>query len=153
METMLSHILSFMLEYQKANNIEKQCITNTQYLYDCITKNYPNENVKAKAVICVPKPEDINNITCIVHMVITVNGEICEPSYEVYCIENIYYFDTIETLNSVFTNITYDRFTCVCSKFNEFLEMAEQINNSGLLICDKSFYESQAEYVNHRYFQ
>ena len=47
--TRISNIILSMREYQKENNITKQCITNSQYLYDIIKMNSSN-NVKTKAV-------------------------------------------------------------------------------------------------------
>ena len=48
-EKMLGIIVSSMREYQKINNIEKECVTNTSFLYDNI---HSYCNAKTKAVIC-----------------------------------------------------------------------------------------------------
>jgi hypothetical protein len=36
MEIIISNIVLSMRDFQKENNIKKQCVTNTQYLYDTI---------------------------------------------------------------------------------------------------------------------
>jgi len=153
METTLSLIMALMHEYQKTNNVKKECITNTQYLYDCMKANFPASNARAKAVICVKTDEKNESNTFIVHMVIMVNERIYDPSYEINSLENVVYHDNIKKLISSFDNIkdiptsAKQVLSNTFTQFIEFTKKEDEINNNGLLICDKKFYNDQADYI------
>ena len=103
-ERMLANIVLYLREYQKMHNIKKKCITNCQYLYDNLKANFPLNDIKIKAVICMSSNKDINTtILYAGHVVVEVDEEfIFEPSYEVYSIDNIEYFDNIKKSLIVF---------------------------------------------------
>ena len=74
----IAQIVLIMREYQKQNNIKDNCMTNTQYLYDMITKNYPNTNIKASAIIVVSIGEI--DTTCVAgHLCILLDDNIILP--------------------------------------------------------------------------
>ena len=148
----VSEIALSMRDFQKNNNIKKQCITNTQYLYDCIK---PYTNVKAKAIFVVSTDTEIG-ISVIVegHLVVSNDNAIIEPSYDIFCLKNKIYCDNIKDLMNTckdkinLTNMDIKRLVC---KHIIFIKFAEQINNGELIICDKKFYDDQADYIENLY--
>lgn len=146
METVKEIILFPMLEYQKSNNIKGQCITNVQFLYDRITKNSKHINPKARAVICFYNDHDIKASIFIVHMVIIINDEVVDPSFEIYSKEGVKYFDNWSTLEyniKIPDNLKHG----LLSNLLKFIKLSDEINNGGLIITDKDFYNKQADYI------
>jgi hypothetical protein len=144
-EKKIQLFIKYMIEFQKNNNIKGQCITNTQYLYDHINHNFSNIKHKAKAVICVTNNNNI--ITCIVHMVIIIDNNIYDPSYEIISLNNLSYYDNIKTIISVLPHVSKEMISKTFTGFIKFIELADKINKGGLLVCDKDFYNNQADYV------
>ena len=101
---LISNIVLSMREFQKQNNIKKQCITNTQYLYDNITMN--SVNVKAKPVFVFSHDDEEGTATFVGGhlLVILDDGTMIEPSYDIFCLKNKSYFDNIKDLMDVFDN-------------------------------------------------
>ena len=147
-ESMLANIVLYMREYQKMHNIKKQCITNCQYLYDNLKANMPSHNIKVKAVIGISSNEDIDTtILYAGHVVVEVDEEfIFEPSYEVYSIDNIEYFDNIKIFINSVTNINNSDKKHVIKEFIDFQKLADSINNGEALV-EKEYYNKQADYV------
>jgi len=154
-EHMISNIARSMREFQKTNRITKQCLTNTQYLYSCIKSN-TSCKVKVKAVLVVSNKTNTTKI--IVHLVVqlenkNVEGEamMLEPSYDVFSLKDKSYFDNIkdfmDTYSHKFNDVFKDTFKKTISEFINFTKLAERINNGELLICDKKFYDDQADYI------
>lgn len=143
--------LNLMRQYQKENGIKEQCITNTQTLYSILTDN-KIDNVSAKAVFVLTN--DIDNgisILCGGHIVVMIDGTIIEPSYDMFCRKEIYYFDNAKSLiNSLSTE---DRekikgqFKKIFGDHIRFLEYEKKINNGEFVICDRSYYDQQLDYV------
>lgn len=144
-EKKIQLFIKYMIEFQKNNNIKGQCITNTQYLYDHINHNFSNIKQKANAVICVTYNNNI--ITLIVHMVIVIENIIYDPSYEIISLNNVCYYNNINTLISILPNISKEQISKTFKDFVKFIELARKINEGGLLVCDKDFYNNQADYV------
>lgn len=148
----MSNIILSMREYQEKKCIRKQCITNVQYLYNCIKQNSSN-NVKAKAVIVFSNNAEADTTTIVEgHLVVVLDHElIIEPSYDIFRLKNITYFDNIKDFIDIFEdkdilktkvdikNILYELIT--------FTKFAYQINNGELLIADKKNYNEQADYI------
>lgn len=142
-----------MRNFQKENCIKNQCVTNVQYLYDCIKNNESiNISIKIKPVIVVSICEN----RCIAgHLVLSIyedNEEIIiDPSYDVFSIKNKYYYDNIKS----FTENCCDKSNSeskvfaqnIISTFMKFVKLADQMNNGKFLICDKEFYNNQADYI------
>ena len=99
METsiMIANIILSVRKYQKKNNIKKQCVTNCQYLYDIIKMN-SNSNVKTKSVIaCSVNYEENTTIVISGHIIVVLDDEtIIEPSYDIFSLENVSYFENIK---------------------------------------------------------
>jgi hypothetical protein len=147
-----NNIIDSMREFQKINNIKSQCITNTQYFYDTL-KNNTSVNAKAKAVFAVSNDEETDTWLVINHMVITIDETVLEPSYEVYSLKNVKYYDSINHFLSLFQNPN-EQITNLkeyLTKFIKFVKMAERINNDEFIITDKEFYNKQADYIENLY--
>ena len=145
-----------MREYQKENNITKQCITNSQYLYDIIKMNSSN-NVKTKAVfVFSDKNEEDACIFISGHLVVVLDDDtMIDPSYDIFCLKNTSYFDNIKDLMNIF-----DDKVLVKTKFDikkiirdhiHFMKIAEQINNGDCVITEKEHYNRQADYIEKIY--
>jgi hypothetical protein len=163
-EIIISNIILSMREFQAKNNIKNQCVTNTQYLYDVIRKNTTN-NVKVKAVIVASSNNETNTFFCVGgHLVVELSGPdeliTIEPSYDVFSLKDKSYFDNIKDFTNMFkdsnNNYDYDKEQKIIvtdlieqsiRHFIKFKKLAEQINNGELLICDKEFYNNQADYI------
>ena len=147
MDVKLNAVISLMMKYQKINNIKKECITNTQYLYDCINANFSKQKAKAKAVICIGNDCETNDTKVVVHMVVMMDNVIYDPSYEIYSLNGVNYFDNIKTVISSFslskTPVPKDSLR----GFIDFIKLADKINNGEMLVCDRQFYNRQADYI------
>ncbi len=151
----LSKIIELMLEFQKANGIVKQCVTNTQYLYDCVKANISETLVKAQACIVVVEHPEIKTIEFINHVTLRFqDGTVLDPSYEVYSKENKSYYATIAELMDVVEPGYFEKvdggqslFREMVSNHIEFVGMARRINDGGCLVTNREFYHAQADYV------
>jgi hypothetical protein len=153
---LIANIILSMREYQQHNNIKKQCVTNTQYLYDTIKMN-STSNVAAKAVIVFSSDDETNTTTFVGgHLVIVLDNETyIDPSYDVFSLKNKSYFDNIKDLIGIFddTNQLATKIDVrqIIYQHLEFMNFAEQINNGECLITDKKFYNQQADYIEKLY--
>ena len=148
-EIMLANVILLMREYQMKHNIKKQCVTNCQYLYDTFKANCPLNNVKVKAVIGI-LPNKYGTIIYAGHVVVEVDEDIFEPSYEVYSIRNIEYFDNIKQFKNVFAFPNKNDIKDIIKEFIDFTKIADTINNGELAITDKEHYNNQADYVEEK---
>jgi hypothetical protein len=148
-QIILANIVLLMREYQKKHNIKRQCVTNCQYLYDTFKANYPLSDVKVKAVIGILSNED-ETIIYEGHVVVEVEEVIFEPSYEVYSIRNIEYFDNIKQFKNVFAFRNKNDMKDTIKEFINFTKIADTINNGELTITDKEHYDNQADYVEEK---
>jgi len=153
---LISNIILSMRKFQEKNCIEKQCITNTQYLYDCI-KQIGFNNVKAKAVYVFSN--DVETSTAIFvagHLIVVLDDEtMIDPSYDIFCLKDKSYFDNIKDLIDIFddknklkTNIDIKK---LIGEHITFMKVAEQINNNECIITDKKIYNDQADYIEKLY--
>ncbi len=152
-KTLIAKQVSAMHEYQKINNIKRQCITNTKYLFDCIKLN-KSLDIKATATLVIGQrsgyPEKHIRIIGW-HMVLLINGELIDPSYEVDSMINKKYFytykDYIEYINSLELD-NYKEEVNVRSLFNDFVDIAKLINADKYYSINTEYYDKQAEYVD-----
>jgi len=139
----ISIICKLIREYQKNNNITDQCMTNTQFLYTFIKNNFPNMDVHVKAVICCA---DIGNDTIknIIHLMIVVDGQYYEPSYDTYKLQGRKYFTTIKDLLEGFVPNTLikDNLKEIVSPFMRFVDLEKRMNSGEFLICDAELYDN-----------
>ena len=157
--TLIGNIIVSMREYQKENNITKQCITNAQFIYDIIKFNSTND-VKTKSVIVFSNDKETNSVTLVGgHLVIILDddNDVIDPSYEVFSLKNKLYFDNIDNFMSYFNED--DKITLksklnikkVISDYLKFIKISEQINNGKFIITNKEFYNKQANYIENKY--
>ena len=144
------YMINKMYEYQKKNNTTEMCVTNCTFLRDnLIEYGYKSNDVKAKPVIAL-WANDISKISvCCIHMVIECNGHILDPSYEVHS-EKATYFNTVGlVLPLLKKHNDYSTFDIkdLISGFIRFIELAKRINKGELIVTDKEYYNSQADYI------
>jgi hypothetical protein len=146
---MISNIVLSMREFQKTHCIKEQCVTNAQYLYDCIKVN-SLYNVKVKPVIVVSFDNVTKSVVCVGgHLIVVLDDEtIFEPSYDVFALKNKSYFDNIKMLMDSYDNELKTILKKSICYFIPFVKLAERINNGELVICDKDFYNNQADYID-----
>jgi len=144
MNTIVARIILHMREFQKNNNVIRQCLTNTQYLYDCVKMN-TSLDVKAKAFIIYIEDFEKRIIKIINHLALIIDNKIIESSYEVFKLKNIKYFDTIQDLNFLFMDKEFKK--TIIKNHLKFVENAERINNGVFSIANYDFYIKQADYV------
>ena len=154
---LVANIILSMREFQKENNIRKQCLTNSQYLYDIIKMNFSSSNVKTKAVL-VFSGDDEANVGTIVggHLVVILGDEtVIEPSYDIFCLKNKSYFDNIKDFMDAFVDKVElkNRLDVkkIVSEHISFMKFAEQINNGEHVITEDKFYNEQADYIEKVY--
>ena len=153
---MISNIILSMREFQEKNYIKNQCITNTQYLYDCIKQN-SIINVKVKAIFAFSR-DDETDTTIFVggHLVVVLDDDtIIDPSYDIFCLKNILYFVNIKELMDIFDDKDYLKTKVDIKKIVldhiTFMKYADQINNGECIVTDKKFYNDQADYIETLY--
>jgi hypothetical protein len=152
MNSYIVDIMAHMLVFQSQNLIKRECITNVQYLYDCIKMNAINHNAIVKAVM-VLNHEDRTFKFIAAHLVIELDGgQIIDPSYEVFELKNRRYYDNIKNMLDSFDKSGRKTFIKKCGHafddFKKINETANKINSGMCLIHDKKFYNAQADYVN-----
>ena len=150
----MSEIILCMYEFQKLNNITKQCVTNVQFLFDVLKVNYLN--VKVVPVIVLFDGLDLNQ-TCLVdgHLVLVFENQDTDknidPSYEITILENKHYFYKIKDFIKKI-NVNNNKYILkkIIDTFLAFQKLADKINNNEFLICDKKFYNEQANYIEKK---
>ena len=159
----MDSIIKNMLQFQKQRGVKNQCMTNTQFLYDCLRHSGFVVKVKACLVLSIHNDviEDENvyyssncggdgsSITTIIHLVVDVNGSILDPSYDVASLKDARYFDSIASYRAAvkLLPIEHKHMKETISRFMEFLNLARRMNAGELLIADKKHYNEQADFV------
>lgn len=147
---LLGHIIVAMREYQKQNNIEKQCITNVQFVFDMIKKMELIGDVKAQAAIII-SPSETRMIAGHVTLLLE-DGSIVEPSYDMFRLKDAMYFSNIkEFLSQVENKEDEDaklKMKEILHMHLMFIKIAEQMNNGEFVISnDESFYINQMDHI------
>lgn len=147
-ESAIATVILIMREYQKKHDIKDQCLTNTQFAYDC-WKHNGVPSVKAKAVIALGENDEGDLVLVMGHAILSVDGLYFEPSYQVFSLKNVAYYDSIKDLKDSVSNAILKRYDLrqILKHHISFVKLAEGINNGELLICDKKYYDDQADYV------
>ena len=155
----IGNVILSMREFQKENNIKRECVVNTQYLRDIIKMN-SSSNVKVKAVLVFAHYIDENGISTSKsiggHLVVQIDDDktVFDPSYDVFCLENKSYFDNIkdfmDLIMDMYGNKNFIDIKKVLSDHIQFIKIANRINN-GAHGGDKKFYNNQADYIEKLY--
>lgn len=162
----IEHIIALMHEYQKQNNIEKQCITNSQYLFDSIKASFPTLEVKVRAIMayqCVENQprKNVDGIIrkfvddiIIIHMCVDIgNGKLYDPSYEISSLPDIDYiaYDVIPFLKSLTDRgATKEQVKELVAQYVKFIKIAEKMN-AGIPLVEKKYYHAQADYIESNF--
>ena len=138
-----------MLKYQRINNIENQCILNTEYLYYTLKQylHFTGITIQIRPVIVI-LDKNIETNTQVMntgHLVIQFgSNKIYECSYDIYkhrynnSFSYIYSIDDLNTLN-----INPELKTEIIENFNHFNAKATKMNNGEYL-----YTEGQLQYLH-----
>lgn len=151
MNLQIVDVMAHMLNFQSQNLITRECMTNVQYLYDCIKMSSPNNRAIVKPVMVI-NHEGRTFQFIAAHLVIELdNGQLLDPSYEVFSLKNSRYYDDVENMLGRFDKSGRKEFIQnygnTFDDFKKFNEIAKQMNSGQCLIHDKKFYDAQADYV------
>ena len=136
-----------MIQYQRDNQITKQCVTNTQYLFDCINQERKNK-AKAKAVIVFMRNDDSLTITA-GHILVEYDNTLIDPSYEISKNENAEYYDSIKVLRKRY-ELSTSELKFLIETHSRFIKLADRINSGELTISDLDHYNKQADYIENK---
>ena len=77
-------VVKYMFEYQKNNNITRQCMTNVQTLFSIIKNSFPNTKTKVEPRIVLSENPETGkmSLTTIHFVLVTGDGKVIDPSYE-----------------------------------------------------------------------
>lgn len=153
----IKHLVAHMHLFQKKHNIKGECITNCQYLYDCIKNCFPDINVSIKAV-CVLSKYQNNYAYTVGHLLINLNinekNYLFDPSYEIFCHEQKKYFYDFNKFSKEFRNSyllkNKEEFKRLLNLHIDFIKKADKINNNitnMVYVHNKEFYNNQADYI------
>lgn len=131
--------------FQTKYNIKDMCITNTQSLYDIIKTNAPSVSVQAKAVVCV-YINGLGTIVLHIHLVVVADGNILDPSVEVFRVPNKEYLFDIEMAFERYASLETEK-QVLREKMKGFEKRADEINNGGIVINDKEYYNRQFDFL------
>lgn len=145
MSDKVANIIRLMREYQKMNNVKKQCITNAQTLYDLINHN-TNYDVKVQAVYVLSYDGD-DCFVCAGHVVVNVEGVIFDTSYDIYSLKDPQYFDNIKVLLSNMNPIDPKDKKELIKKHIVFKNFADKMNKDEFIITDRDHYHKQLDYI------
>jgi hypothetical protein len=151
MTEFILNIAKAMHGFQERNNIKAQCLTNTQYLLDCIKKNFPHIKAKARAVFVINEDTYTKTLEVINHVVIDIEDNyVLDPSYETASMKNTRVFGDFVVFKNTLINVDLP-FKKILQEFISLNNQVNDMNNGKLVICDKDFYNKQADYVESMY--
>jgi len=147
----MDRIFTAMLVFQRRRKITKQCVTNTQYLYDCIGASFGYGIATTVPCIVIATNTANKTLELITHLVIKVPGGWLDPSYEVFSKPEKTYCFTVKEFEDVIkkSSIQPSRRLCSTTKktFLQLRDIAEKMNGGELVVADKTFYNEQADFV------
>jgi hypothetical protein len=152
---LVSALLECMCQYQKENNVVRECQANTQLLLD-ILRGCKITGAKAKACMCTGREEQVQ--VCVdKHFVVEIDGEVFDPSY---CINKLkdrsYYYNENECIG--FINFMNEEIKTgnpgnwqgklVSIKgYERFKQIAEKMNKNEDGVEDLQYYKNQKNYI------
>ena len=162
-KSLLNKQIAAMHEYQKANNISRECITNVKYILDCLPGKSKNtskviQDTIVHAFIVVGKNKDGSPSDLVVisgHLALVIDDQIIEPSYEIEELTQKQYYKTYEE----YTNFLQNRNISVEHDINDvranhqkFIEIADALNKNDYDRINDTYYDEQANYVDKLLF-
>lgn len=139
-------LINSMWAYQKEKGIKNQCMTNSQFVYDCLQYSGVSEARVSAALVLHQEGEAFKVIN---HLVVRVNDAIVDASYDVaslrgkkYCFTVAECLDTLKDfdLPPAFKKKTIELFV-------EFLDISKRMNAGEILVANRVFYTEQADFV------
>ena len=109
-ETIMRNKINHMLDYQRINNINNCCITNTQLLYETARETLIRQQLNPDDIKIIPVivllGNNIGNNNYIItgHLVVLFRENIYECSYDVYKNRNNKGFKYIKAIHELFRN-------------------------------------------------
>ena len=97
--------ISKMLNYQRINNIENNCITNTLFIYELIREILMRYRLNTDVVRIIPIIVVLeNNIINAGHLVVQYREQIYECSYDIFKNRNNIGFKYFKSIHELFIN-------------------------------------------------
>ena len=135
----LKQVFEAMMEFQKKNDIKNECVGNAVYLRNYLLSIGVPAKVKAVATYHTNDELEAHCLTC--HMVVDIDQGILDPSYDISR-HNAKYFDELHNIKGFMgclnEGLTPKEFV---SKFINFIDMANKLNNKGFTITDSVYYD------------
>ena len=143
----ISEILDAMIEYQKVNNITRECISNCVYLMDTVNNYYRSKILKIKAVYAFWFDKDRDTYIICRHMVLEIVGTDIriDPSYEVFK-NKPKYFSTMKEYKDFSQNDKRLHNKKVYEDWIEFIKIANKLND------DENYKHVKLAYKDDIYF-
>lgn len=146
----MANVVLMMREYQKINNIKRRCITNAQFLYDNMTRISTKNDIQTRSVIVVGLSNEDTYVILGGHIVVVLDGDVIEPSYDIYSINDVCYYDNVKDfMEDCSLVIEKDLIKKTIQNFLEFQKYEKRINSGGFLVSgdDLIYYNEQADYI------
>jgi len=153
---LVSALLECMCQYQKGNNVERQCMANTQLLLD-ILRDSKITGAKAKACMCTGYNENLETVIVDKHFVLEIDGEVFDPSYCINKLKDKYYYYNenecigfINYLNEIikkeFPNNGHGNLVSI-KGYERFKQIEEKMNTGEDVACGLPHYKNQKNYI------
>ena len=147
----ITEIANVMCLYQKLQNVEKECITNTQILFDIINDNYPHLDVKAKPCFVIEQNKDKKYVKIIVHIIIYINNKtIIDPSYETCSLKNALYIDTINDIKDLLGDFFKNNSKYLITKFLKLNDYCNKMNTKKERVVNSEYYNNVFDFLASR---
>jgi len=147
-ELFIAAIILKMRKYQKINKVEDQCMTNCQYLYDCIKFNNIDVKLSVRPIYVVSIDEDTFTLMG-GHVVVMLGDTLLEPSYDVHTMKNKKYYHNISDVLSEYKIHDKSVLKNAIKNHINFQKIADEMNSGLILIASKEHYHKQADYVEN----
>ncbi len=134
----LALALGAMIEYQEEHGITKCCMTNCQIIFDFLRGS-------KKKVEVIPCMVELSPGVMMAHLVVTLDGDILEPSYEVLKMPHKRYYRTISELPR---GVHPDDLREMISLFLAMSDVARDMNQGECCVSDKSVYHGQWDRID-----
>lgn len=143
-----AYMIEAMREYQKNNNITKECMQNALYLWIQFEGIIKNIKIKASIVI---GDDEINKRTMIVpnHVILILNDIVIDPSWETFSLTNKRYYTNTHDFLEYIEN-EKELVNMFKSNVKLFKKTEKRINGIVKGIYEPlltEYYKNQAEYV------
>ena len=141
----LKNVMDWMLDYQRENNIERECSVNALLFYDAVRTACPEADAQLKAVM-VTYDTPAGRAICPAHCVVTVFDDmVLDPSYDIAKhSKHRYYFTLAQAKRAhLLHNVPVD-------DIKQFLRFAARYARGQEAISSMRVYNDQADYINER---